>query len=366
MEDLVKTRSNSNRPSHRGMRFIVRMMISGIVLLTAVGAAHAECGYTGGTTLRPVVPATITSARDAKQPGTLIDPSARATEWGLYLLACTGQVSKVGVKATGKLVPNVIYDSGGKSFPVYETGVPGIGVALMVTDSTTGSPGPGADWKAVLPQETLLVTNASQIGYNYVANYQAALVFTGSLVTGTYTIPMRPVAISTAYTPGGVLWSVTSNLNAMTIKVAASGCTLTSGAQMNVKLPQLVGNKLQTVGAVSDESAPVTLRVDCQGAVNVYATLTDVADQANEGPILSTLPGSTSRGIGLQIYRQGSETPLRFGPDSAVKGNKNQWLAGGVTDGGLSIPLVARYVRTAQTFTPGSLDAGATFTFSYQ
>lgn len=358
--------SKSNRSSRRGMRSIVRMVISGIVLLTAVGSAHAACSYTGGFTLSPVVPATITSARDAKQPGTLIDPSARATEEAISLYSCHGgQVSKVGVKATGKLVPNVTYDSGGKSYPVYETGIPGIGVALMAVNSS-GTPGSGADWKAVLPQETLLVSNANQIGVFYTSYYQAVLVFTGSLVTGTYTIPMRPVANSTAYTPSGVLWSVTSYLNAITIKVAASGCTVTSGAQMNVKLPQLVGNKLQAVGAVSDESAPVTLRVDCQGAVNVHATLTDVADQANEGTILSALPGSTSRGIGLQIYREGSETPLRFGPDSAAKGNKNQWLAGRVTGGGLSIPLVARYVKTAQTFTPGSLDAGATFTFSYQ
>nr|WP_269749340.1 fimbrial protein [Burkholderia ubonensis] len=145
-----------------------------------------------------------------------------------------------------------------------------------------------------------------------------------------------------------------------------SRCTLASGAQMNVKLPQLVGQKLQAVGAVSEESAPVTLRVNCQGAVNVYTTLTDAANPSNDGTVLSALPGSTSHGIGLQIYKQVSETPLNFGPDSAVKGNKNQWLAGQVTDGSLSIPLVARYVKTAPTFTPGSLDASATFTFSYQ
>ncbi|UEP51588.1 fimbrial protein [Burkholderia ambifaria] len=275
-------------------------------------------------------------------------------------------MNKVGVKATGKLVPNVTYDSGGKSFPVYETGVPGIGYALMAVANTESSAGAGANWKAVRPEETLLATSA--ISFFYLVHYQAVLVFTGSLATGTYTVPTRLVGTTTAYASngGGVAFSGTTYLNAITIKVAASGCTVTSGAQMNVKLPQLVGNKLQTVGAVSDESAPVTLRVDCQGAVNVHATLTDVADQANEGTILSALPGSTSRGIGLQIYREGSETPLRFGPDSAAKGNKNQWLAGRVTGGGLSIPLVARYVKTAQTFTPGSLDAGATFTFSYQ
>lgn len=266
--------------------------------------------------------------------------------------------------ANGKLVPNVTYDSGGQSFPIYETGVPGIGVALMVGATSSGSP---TNWKPLQLEETLLATSGNQITFYYIVYYQAVLVFTGSLTTGTYTIPRIVVGTSKAYgLDGRVVYSGTTYLNGMTINVAASGCTLTSGKQMNIKLPQLVGNKLQAVGAVSDEAAPVTLRVDCQGAVNVYATLSDVANQANEGTILSALPGSTSRGIGLQIYRQGSETPLHFGPDSAVKGNKNQWLAGTVTDASLSIPLVARYVKTAETFTPGSLDAGATFTFSYQ
>lgn len=338
------------------------------MLLMAFGSAHACSLANSSGTLRPSVPATLTSARDTKQPGTLIGPGAIDDQQGLYLYNCssTGRVGKVGVKAMGTLVPNVTYDSGGKSFPVYETGVPGIGFSLMAVPLSDNSV-VGADWKAVRPEETLVSNRESQITFFYIVRYQAALVFTGSLATGTYTIPQRRVGITTAYAPNGaVAFSGTTYLSAMTIKVTASGCTLTSGAQTNVKLPQLVGNKLKAVGAVSDESAPVTLRVNCQGAVKVYTTLTDAANPANEGTILSAHPGSTSRGVGLQIYKQGSETPLNFGPDSAVKGNTNQWLAGQVTDGSLSIPLVARYVKTAQTFTPGSLDASATFTFSYQ
>ncbi|WP_157649895.1 fimbrial protein [Burkholderia ubonensis] len=357
-----------NRSSQRGLLSVALMTISGIMLSMAFGAAHA-CQLNGASgTLSPSVPATLTSARDAKQPGTLIGPGASHNQQGFSLYNCSfsEKVSTVGVKATGTLVPNVTYDSGGQSFPVYETGVPGIGFALMALANSSSGP-EGGNWKAVRPEETLLATNGNQITFFYIVHYQAVLVFTGALATGTYTIPKRVVGTTTAYAPSGaVAFSGTTYLNAISIKVAASGCTLTSGAQVNVKLPQLVANKLQTVGAVSNESVPVTLRVNCQGAVNVHTTLTDAANPSNDGTILSALHGSTSRGVGLQIYQQGSETPLHFGPDSAVKGNRNQWLAGRVTDSSLSIPLVARYVKTEQTITPGALDASATFTFSYQ
>ncbi|WP_232449599.1 fimbrial protein [Burkholderia ubonensis] len=342
--------------------------MSGIMLLTAFGSAHACQSFVRSSTLNPSVPSTITSARDAKQPGTLIGPGASDNKESFYLYGCnySKTVAKVGVRATGTPVPNVTYESEGKSFPVYETGVPGIGFALMAVALQDSSVA-GANWKAVRPEETLLAPSVDWITFFYFVRYQAVLVFTGSLATGTYTIPQRLVGTTTAYAPNGtVAFSSTTYLRAMTINVTASGCTLTSGAQTNVRLPKLVGNTLKAVGAVSLESAPVTLRVNCQGAVNVYTTLTDAANPANEGPILSALPGSTSRGVGLQIYKQSSDTPLHFGPDSAVKGNPNQWLAGQVTDGNLSIPLVARYVKTAETFTPGSLDASATFTFSYQ
>ncbi|MBR8068309.1 type 1 fimbrial protein [Burkholderia cenocepacia] len=353
----------------RALRSAAQVTVSGIMLLTAFGTAHA-CQLAGsGTTLAPSYPPTITSVRDAQQPGAIVASYASNEAQGFYLYNCagTGKVEKVGVKATGTPLSNVAYDYGGRSFPVYETGVPGIGFALLAVPGSDNYPPASANWKAVRPEETLVSTNANQITFFYIVTYRTALVFTGSLATGTYTIPKRLVATTTAYAPGGaVAFSGTTYLQPMTISVTAKGCTLTSGKQMNVKLPQLVGQKLQTVGAVSDEAARVTLNLNCDGTVNVYTTLTDAANPANEGTILNALPGSTSSGIGLQIYKQGSGTPINFGPDSAVKGNKNQWLAGRVTNGSLSIPLEARYVKTAPTFKPGSLEASATVTFSYQ
>ncbi|AJG19346.1 hypothetical protein RR42_m1951 [Cupriavidus basilensis] len=58
---------------------------------------------------------------------------------------------------------------------------------------------------------------------------------------------------------------------------------------------------------------------------------------------------------------------MNFGPDSSVKGNKNQWLAGRSASGGvISVPLEARYIKTAETIKPGAMSALSTITFSYQ
>ncbi|WP_423369622.1 fimbrial protein [Burkholderia sp. LMG 32019] len=75
------------------------------------------------------------------------------------------------------------------------------------------------------------------------------------------------------------------------------------------------------------------------------------------------------RGSREPRYTQGSATPLGFGPDSSKKWNTNQWLAGTLTessDGNLTIPLFAKYVKTEPKITPGSVNARASFTLSYQ
>ncbi|MCW5140957.1 fimbrial protein [Burkholderia cenocepacia] len=109
----------------------------------------------------------------------------------------------------------------------------------------------------------------------------------------------------------------------------------------------------------------------CSGGVagtstNAYVTLTDTTTPDNTSTTLSLTKDSMASGVGIQILKNG--TPLGFGPDSAAVGNTNQWYAGTITQGqaNLKIPLSARYVQTGETVTPGSANARATFTLSYQ
>ncbi|MGH8053779.1 MAG: fimbrial protein [Stenotrophomonas sp.] len=61
-----------------------------------------------------------------------------------------------------------------------------------------------------------------------------------------------------------------------------------------------------------------------------------------------------------------SECTPGYGPASTSASAQNRWLAGTAQDGQFVIPLTARYVQDGPTVEPGSANANATITFSYQ
>ncbi|MFP3507502.1 fimbrial protein [Burkholderia sp. SIMBA_062] len=105
---------------------------------------------------------------------------------------------------------------------------------------------------------------------------------------------------------------------------------------------------------------------DAGTMTNAYTTLTDSTMPSNTSTTLSLTKESTASGVGVQIMT--GDTLVGFGPDSAAVGNTNQWKVGTVVPGqaNLTVPLAARYVQTGSKITPGSANARATFTMSYQ
>ncbi|KVE08179.1 adhesin [Burkholderia anthina] len=129
-------------------------------------------------------------------------------------------------------------------------------------------------------------------------------------------------------------------------------------------------NSFKGVGTTMGVSS-FAISLTCSGGdagtvTNAYMTLTDATMPSNTSTTLSLTPQSTASGIGVQIMR--GDAPVGFGPDSAAVGNANQWQMGTVAQGqaNLTVPLTARYVQTGSQITPGSADARATFTMSYQ
>lgn len=355
------------RNSTRTSRHFVLLIVGALAVLIAPSAVHAVCvSIPGNAAPRPTIPASISSARDAQIPGTLVEAGSLSniTAPGGLTEDCNPNKWDAKLFGTSALVPNVTYLFEGQSVPVYETGIPGIGFAAMVRLKHPSVVGP---WHALTSETLSEPTPANGNGNKQVGpEFRLALVFSGSLVTGSYKNPQKTIGQSGIY-------SSTQNtthtlyLPALSVNVTTDGCSLTSGTHNTIPLPGIYGGALKAVGDVSDASKNLSVSVACRGKVSVHVTMTDINQPANTGNTLSLSPTSGASGVGVQLFRQGNATPIRFGPDSAAKGNTNQWFVDEVNDGGtVTIPLVAKYVKTAPTITPGTVDARASFTFSYQ
>ncbi|MCA8037553.1 fimbrial protein [Burkholderia arboris] len=147
-----------------------------------------------------------------------------------------------------------------------------------------------------------------------------------------------------------------------TCKVATPLITVPMG-KLGVSSFNGVGS---TVGTRSFAISLACSGGDAGTMTNAYVTLTDSTMPSNMSTTLSLTKESTASGVGLQIMK--GDTLVGFGPDSAAVGNTNQWKVGTVMQGqaNLTIPLTARYVQTGSKITPGSANARATFTMSYQ
>jgi type 1 fimbria pilin len=121
--------------------------------------------------------------------------------------------------------------------------------------------------------------------------------------------------------------------------------------------------RMPSVGSTTGDTG-FNISINCPSPVSVSMTMTDAANPTNVGSTLSLNPASTAKGVGYQIVYNGGV--ISYGPDSAVFQNVNQFNVGvSSIVGALIIPFTARYVRTGP-ITPGTADANATFTMSYQ
>ena len=154
------------------------------------------------------------------------------------------------------------------------------------------------------------------------------------------------------------------------VSVVPQTCLVTT-PNVAVNLTPAVGLPLNTFKGIGSTSEPVpfTIGLNCFGvAAKVYMTLTDQQTPTNTSSILNLTSTSTVKGLGIQVLYAGDV--VKFGPDSSVAGNPNQFAVF-TSDGSIptatDINLSARYIQTGAIVTPGRIANGiATFTMSYQ
>lgn len=93
--------------------------------------------------------------------------------------------------------------------------------------------------------------------------------------------------------------------------------------------------------------------------------MTDQTTPSNTSSVVTLTGDSTASGVGVQFFYNGTG-PLMMGPDSSGAGTTNQFAVQTLTSAQtLSLPFQAHYIRTGE-LVPGTANALASITFSYQ
>ena len=104
------------------------------------------------------------------------------------------------------------------------------------------------------------------------------------------------------------------------------------------------------------------IRLKCSAAKNVKLTMTDAITSNNATDKL-TLAGGPGAATGVMLNVLYGGTPITFQVNSQAPGIS---VGTSTTSGDWLIPLTAQLIATGGTFTPGTINAAAMFTLTYQ
>jgi len=322
---------------------LARTIIAVAIALTAAGHAHAQqapqCTITNSLAIASF--GTVTVPRDAAL-GSAIGPPVTSTV----------SVTCPAVPTAGFYLQYVSYVNRSALSDVWETGMAGIGVRVSVSPGWVISDSVKSDFANAVPANT---------------PYSQVLTFTWQLVKTA-----AQVSAGGPLTTGKLLalmsHNIAANQTSPTVSGPSIGNTSIVPVTCSVKtpsiaatLPTLAANKLKPIGTTAGRTA-FAIGLSCAAGAKVYVTLTDATTPGNRTNLLTLATGSSAGGVQLQVLDP--DVPVRFGADSALPGNANQWLIGDSANLA-SIPLAVQYVSTGDA-TPGTVRGLATFTLSYQ
>ncbi|EGH6906998.1 type 1 fimbrial protein [Salmonella enterica subsp. enterica serovar Stanley] len=251
---------------------------------------------------------------------------------------------------------------------IYDIGVPNIGVTFTISDSQESGFGDGVEMKGNNLMDVIPPNGRWYLVPRMGASIRIGVIALGRLSPGWINVPSVHVGNFSVTSSNSGVNSLGGHsfiiLNGFNFFVKTKTCSL---AQRNytVQLSTVYKNQFTSVGS-EVPGGNLNLQLKCQDNIDVYATLTDATDPANQSPVLSLDKASTAKGIGLKIYKDGYPEALSFGPDSPVKGNKNQWRFSTYRgDPAPAVSLKVNYIRTGDIHT-GTVQAISTITFSYQ
>lgn len=336
------------------MRFLV--FLCGLLITTSAFALE----WKSDIILSPQ-PMTYSGPADSVTPGNIIGStwhstiSVKQVFWCGYVFTCSKGTLEPSSSAISSGI-SITVD--GVNYTVFETGVPGVGYIIGLKDFN------GSTYVPLQTGITQSYPADSTNGYATTLGWSAKVTFikTGSaLKSGVYQTPTINAAILTAYNNETKTAKVI--VYPVTITVTASGCTVGTKSA-NVDLGNIDIHTLPTVGSTSP-SGSFTVGLTCDANIAVNAVMTDQTTPSNTSSVVSLTGNSTASGVGVQFFYNGTG-PLMMGPDSPAAGTTNQFFIQTTTAAQtLSLPFQAQYIRTGE-LVPGTANALASITFSYQ
>ncbi|WP_193101693.1 fimbrial protein [Burkholderia sp. Z1] len=362
-------------------RFSVRLMIVCAGMLTATSTHARTCTYNPanpygngpGTLVTPLNINALTVGRDVPN-GTVLYRQT-VTPMGLAI-DCTGSNDTINARYSLPTTPLPLSNWNGNLYPgrVYETGVPGIGIALWYAGNA-------------FPYSRLVCGGATcQIGGPYAAYFDISLIKIGPVSPGVIQGANLP-SFQVDYASDNVLPLIRGSFIG-SINIVSRTCTTpdvnvdmgqhqtkafsgsgsaTPWKDFNIQLqncPAFLGasaytRTTDTATGWSREvvtATPNTLGFSLQPTTTIVDPTQGIValKQTTSGPAAAT-------GVGLQIANA-SNQPVSF----------NSTMSSGITPtatpgANYSIPLRARYIQTGSAApTPGPADTSVMFTINYQ
>jgi major type 1 subunit fimbrin (pilin) len=348
-------------------------------LLLLLGSSGAWAGCSGGGAAYTItMPSPIVVPRDTPD-NTQITPWVAYPNVTPYSCSSSNTADAFGsaVKPAGLVALPTTWTSGGLTYTLWDTGVPGVGLALQFSSyfgvgcgSRMSNPmaiTPAGGQPAGSPAE-----NAPQAGWSggsCMGIYGSSV--SGGQVKATF-VKIGPITAGT--TRGGLILNMsgyTTNYYSHNFGLVASGSTFSmstaaiamAGCTTPDVLVPMGTHSSSEMGSVGATTAAVNVTINVNGCPAGMNTInyrvdptTTVVNSAQSVVALDS--SSSAAGVGVQLLNSAGTAALPLSTYQTSSGyNKT-------TGGSFTIPLKARFYRTG-AITPGTAKTSMTFTMQY-
>lgn len=315
-------------------RAAARIILLAIFALGWTASAHADCPTAG-------LPATFTYGTVAVSNSLVAGDTIPGTVKSFTL---SGQCTS----STTFNIPVVVCASGQTPVPgmpgVFTTGLTGVGMRMRNSQGVALNP------SGTCGADSSLGNTTSNGSFNVSGTVE--LVKTGSITGGTITSAQYVSGVLNTNIP---LNNGSNKLTLTTGAIRPVTCSVTADtATQTVALRPVSASAFPAAGSTA-ANAPFSIGLSCQAGVSVAVTFSSASGSSSLPNVIAS--NGTATGIGVQLLNASR---------SAIKLDSPLQLTSGTT-GNASFQFFAQYYRLgAASVAPGTVNAAAIFTMTYQ